>query len=236
MNTLVVTSMTDPYDKVSECVQFTIDTLDDPFVLNDVMTIGREYTFSVWLLSDSDMMLTVGGETFDIMDAWKRHSVTFTADSTDLSLNFGNTGVYYVYRPQLEVGNVVTDWTPAPEDQVDAMEARFSIESDKIEARFEVVSGTIDDLTSAFQERYYKTIKESADGISITDSNGVYEIQVDNVEGVTIRKNGEIRSQLIDDDFYTGNIVVEVNERAQFGNFAFIPRSDGSLSFLKVGD
>ena len=36
-------------------------------------------------------------------------------------------------------------------------------------------------------------------------------------------------------DFHTGNIVVETNERAQFGNFAFIPRSNGSLSFLKVG-
>lgn len=36
-------------------------------------------------------------------------------------------------------------------------------------------------------------------------------------------------------DFHTGNIVVEVNERAQFGNFAFVPRSDGSLMFLKVG-
>lgn len=36
-------------------------------------------------------------------------------------------------------------------------------------------------------------------------------------------------------DFYTGNIVVRLHERAQFGNFAFVPRSDGSLSFLKVG-
>lgn len=36
-------------------------------------------------------------------------------------------------------------------------------------------------------------------------------------------------------DFYTGNIVVKLNERAQLGNFAFVPRSDGSLSFLKVG-
>ena len=36
-------------------------------------------------------------------------------------------------------------------------------------------------------------------------------------------------------DFHTGNIVVEVNERAQFGNFAFIPRSDDSLMFLNVG-
>ena len=36
------------------------------------------------------------------------------------------------------------------------------------------------------------------------------------------------------DNFYTGNIVIRVDEKAQFGNFAYIPRSDGSLSFLKV--
>ena len=36
-------------------------------------------------------------------------------------------------------------------------------------------------------------------------------------------------------NFHTGNIVIAVQERAQFGNFAFIPRSDGSLDFLKVG-
>lgn len=35
-------------------------------------------------------------------------------------------------------------------------------------------------------------------------------------------------------DFHTGNIVVEVNERAQFGSFAAIPRSSGNLSWLKV--
>lgn len=37
-------------------------------------------------------------------------------------------------------------------------------------------------------------------------------------------------------NFHTGNIVVDVTERAQFGNFAMVPRSDGSLSFLKVTD
>lgn len=37
-------------------------------------------------------------------------------------------------------------------------------------------------------------------------------------------------------NFHTGNVVIDVTERAQFGNFAMVPRSDGSLSFLKVTD
>lgn len=35
-------------------------------------------------------------------------------------------------------------------------------------------------------------------------------------------------------NFYTGNINIRVNERAQFGNFAYVPRDDSSLMFLKV--
>ena len=52
---------------------------------------------------------------------------------------------------------------------------------------------------------------------------------------IEFRKNGVAIGWWDGTDFHTGNIVVEVQERAQFGNFAFVPRTDGSLSFLKVG-
>jgi hypothetical protein len=227
--------MTDPYGKASECIQFSIDDAANPFVLNGIMAVGQRYTFSLWLMSAEDASLSAGGDTFVSTTAWNRYSVTFTATGTDLLLNFGLTGDYYIYHPQLEIGTKATDWTPAPEDQSEEMEARFTIESDKIQAQFTSVNETINDLGEVIKEKYIKTITENENGISVTDSNGVYEIRVDNVTGVTILKNGVIRSQLIDDDFYTGNIVVKIEERAQFGDFAFVPRSDGSLSFLKVG-
>lgn len=235
MNTLATATMTDPFGKTSECIQFSIDDAANPFVLNDIMTIGQRYTFSLWLMSAEDASLSAGGDTFASTSAWNRYSVTFTANGTDLLLNFGMVGTYYIYHPQLEIGTKATDWTPAPEDQSEEMEARFLIESDKIQAQFTSIQETINDLGEVIKEKYIKTITENENGISITDSNGVYEIRVDNVTGVTILKNGVIRSQLVDDDFYTGNIVVRVEERAQFGNFAMVPRSDGSLSFLKVG-
>ena len=235
MNTLATEILTDPYGKTSECIQFTIDDPSRPFVLGDIMEIGQQYTFSLWLMSESQSSLSAAGTAFASNATWNNRSVTFTASGTNLLLSFGEAGVYYVYHPQLEIGNKVTDWTPAPEDQPEEMEARFSVEADKVQAQFVVVNETINDLGEAIKEKYIKNITENENGISIKDSNGVYEIQLDNVTGVTIRKNGVVRSQLVDDDFYTGNIVVRVEERAQLGNFAFIPRSDGSLSFLKVG-
>ena len=235
MNTLATTVVTDPYGKVSECIMFTIDDVTVPFALKNVMTAGQQYTFSLWLMSEADASLTVYGVPFVSINAWNKYFVSFDANGTDLWLNFDKPGVYYVYHPQLEIGNKPTDWTPAPEDQTEEMETRFTVEADKVQAQFTIITESINELGEVVKNKYSKTIVENENGISITDSNGVYEIQLDNVEGVTIRKNGEVRSRLVDDNFYTGNMVVEVNERAQLGNFAFIPRSDGSLSFLKVG-
>lgn len=61
-------------------------------------------------------------------------------------------------------------------------------------------------------------------GKATTDGEDVYKI--------SFLKNGVEFGWWDGDYFYTGNIVVRVNERAQFGNFAAVPRSDGSLSWL----
>jgi hypothetical protein len=73
-------------------------------------------------------------------------------------------------------------------------------------------------------------------GIIIGDSNSGITLTVD-TDGITFRKAGETEpfGRWDGTDFYTGNIVVEVEKKAQFGNFAFLPRSDKSLMFLKVG-
>ena len=64
----------------------------------------------------------------------------------------------------------------------------------------------------------------SENGITLTLENDL----------IVFRKNGVQFGWWDGVDFHTGNIVVEVNERAQFGNFAAIPRSNGALSWLKV--
>lgn len=72
------------------------------------------------------------------------------------------------------------------------------------------------------------------DGKIILEANAM-QLTLEN--GLIIfKKNGKQFGWWDGVDFHTGNIVVEVNERAQFGNFAFIPRTNGSLSFLKVGE
>lgn len=91
------------------------------------------------------------------------------------------------------------------------------------------------DVQAKFAE-LYKYIKFSGEtAITIGSGENAISLEVDNEKGIIFRKNGTPLGLWDGVDFYTGNIVVEVEERAQLGNFAFVPRSDGSLSFLRVG-
>lgn len=53
---------------------------------------------------------------------------------------------------------------------------------------------------------------------------------------ITFMQNGVEVAYLSNNNLYIGNAIIKAGGRLQLGNFAFVPRSDGSLSFLKVGD
>ena len=63
-----------------------------------------------------------------------------------------------------------------------------------------------------------------------------YILEVDNVSGIKYVHAGDPEpvSFWDRDTFHSGNLEVEVTKKAQFGNFAFTPRTDGSLMLLKV--
>lgn len=87
-------------------------------------------TWSIDVKASRDMTLnTVGFETnglrrVDISTQWKRISLTFVNKFTNYyafvfyhpTTNFNNGDKIYIRLPKLEIGNVATDWTPAPED------------------------------------------------------------------------------------------------------------------------
>lgn len=90
------------------------------------------------------------------------------------------------------------------------------------------------DLDNRFQE-LRKYIRFGDNGIEIGAGENALKLVLDN-NVIYFEQNGVQKSWWDGNDFHIGNIKVDVSERAQFGNFAFIPRSDGSLMFLKVTD
>jgi phage minor structural protein len=102
---------------------------------------------------------------------------------------------------------------------------------------FESLKATIDgndaDARAQFTEIYKYISFENGD-IKLGASDSAVTLTLEN-DMIVFKKNGATFGWWDGVDFHTGNIVVEVNERAQLGDFAFVPRSNGSLSFLKVG-
>jgi hypothetical protein len=173
------------------------------------MAIDQQYTFSLWLMADPATSLSVVGNVFTSNNSWDKCFVTFTATSADLLLNFNAPGIYYVYHPQLEVGNKATDWTPAPEDVASAEEleatngnvhlvyesiSELAISSDALKASVESTKITVDSLTGEVEatKSEMASMKLAADelklGFQEIENNGVTKVTTET--GFTFDRGG----------------------------------------------
>lgn len=117
------------------------------------------------------------------------------------------------------------------------LESELVIMADKIAMNFESTITQITEVNEEIQtvnEELQKHFDFGVDGLIIKAGENSMNLLLDN-DMIRFMKNGQEFGWWDGVDFHTGNIVVAVNERAQFGDFAFVPRSNGSLDFLKVG-
>ena len=128
--------------------------------------------------------------------------------------------------------------TSAFESYQEEVTSEFETRSEGIDMKFTTTTKQIEDVDGDLQtkfEKVYKHISFNDNGITIGSGDSAIELVIDNETGIIFKKNGVRFGWWDGVDFHTGNVVVAVTERAQFGDYAFVPRSDGSLSFLKVG-
>ena len=122
----------------------------------------------------------------------------------------------------------------------DQLEASISTSltqlADSFNFTFSELRAIVDSNDSEANERFteiYKYITFENGNIRLGASDNAVTLTVEN-DLIVFRKNGQQLGWWDGVDFHTGNIVIDVTERAQFGAFAFVPRSNGSLSLLKV--
>ena len=190
MNILEAYSIESPSGKVDECAKFVIDDVTSAFVLSNIASVGQEYTFSFWIKSDTNTTIVVANNTFVVTNKWTKHILTFVASKKDISILFNANGTYFIYHPQLEIGNKVTDWTPAPEDVDDKIDASvndtntqltiirnmvsdLSIEADAITASVGDMKTSIDSVTGQLQsaQEELATLKLSSDNLDLQFQN-----------------------------------------------------------------
>ena len=126
-------------------------------------------------------------------------------------------------------------------DELEKLKATFSSElsvmASMIAMNFEASiehTNTVDGELQTVQEYLEQHFEFSADGLLIKAGENSMGLRIRN-NLIEFEENGTVFGSWNGVDFYTGNIIVRVEERAQFGDFAFVPRSNGSLDFLKVG-
>lgn len=123
------------------------------------------------------------------------------------------------------------------EQYKETVSAQLQVLADEIVMHFTTATNHINDVDGDLQSKFtevYKYISFADGNITLGSSENAITLTIEN-DMIVFKKNGLQFGWWDGVDFHTGNIVVEVNERAQFGDFAFVPRSDGSLMFLKVG-
>lgn len=97
--------------------------------------------------------------------------------------------------------------------------------------RFSDLEGDVKDIN----ENLDKNFSFTKDGMIIGSGDSAVKLIVDNKNGIIFeRADGYQLGYWDGNNFYAGNIVIRVDERAQFGNYAYIPKSDGSLMFTRV--
>mgnify|MGYP002510872182 CR=1 FL=1 len=216
MNTLESALTTSPTGAEEECALFKIDTVSNPFVFSNITTTGEEYTLTIWVKSTASKNLVVADKTLAVTADWKKHIVTFIADAADMLFQFQNTGDYYIYHAKLELGNISTDWTPAPEDTGDAignlrileeMFAQLTVNSEgissvvsKTEEKVNTTTGELEkfkeETTEVLQktDRYIISINEkiTEDGVTkVSNTTGTFDkegLTIDNAESPTKTK------------------------------------------------
>lgn len=183
---------------------------------------------SVFLTSSNKDVETMISETNDKIDS--------TAD--DLELSIASQSASITNDVHGIVLNALEDYVEKDEYNTykSSTKSQLEVLSNQIEMNFTSINSsieTVDGKVDTKFEELTKYIRFSTDGIEIGKDENSLKLKLDN-DMIQFTKNGTPIGWWDGNDFHTGNIVVEVNERAQFGNFAFTPRSDGSLMLLKV--
>lgn len=120
------------------------------------------------------------------------------------------------------------------------VESQLAITAEKISANFTSTTKQITSVNGDLQaviDKLEKHFVFSVDGLVIKGGAGSMELLLDN-DVIRFQKGGEEFGWWDGENFHTGNIFVDVEEVAQFGNYGFVPFEDDEtdgLDLVRVG-
>lgn len=232
MNTVESTTLVGPYGREDECAKFVIDDLTYLYKLSDIALIGSDYTLSLWIKSETDGSISMGGKTFSVSTDWAQCAATFTAASSDIYLGFITTGTYYIYHAQLETGTKATDWTPSPEDvDQDIATAQSTADgaqtkANEAEARLVILEGSV--LTQVTDENGNTTLTQTGSGWTFNMTSLETRVDDTSEDLVKLRKDHDETAGAVD------NLQNEVDAIGEKTAYITIDK-EGGKPYIELG-
>lgn len=165
----------------------------------------------------------------DTEDAISEIRITMTDQKTEI-LSSCESIIFSALETYVESGEY-DEFKQTVSSQLEMLADRITMTFSTVNQQVTDVDG---DLQTKFNELYKYITFSGENAITIGSSDSSIKLIIDN-DQILFTKDDVTFGSWDGNNFHTGNIIVDVNERAQFGNFAFLPNTDGSLSFVKVG-
>ena len=163
------------------------------------------------------------GEDIAESESKLRSEITTTAGGISMTVD--------QHTEQIKKNNeTVTGVTDKLRADLDLTSKDMTLGFQGVSERFTDVEGELESVT----EELAKYFVFDANGLTIKAGENDMQLRLDNGI-ISFTKNGRQFGWWDGVNFYTGAIHVELGAQARFGDFAFVPRSNGSLDFLKVG-
>lgn len=154
------------------------------------------------------------------------NKLTFTAQELHTALVIRTLGDLELTTIQLEKGTLVTDWTPAPEEQ----ERRLSSVEQTAEGTQTTLTNLKEDVTSRMQ-----FTQENVDGVllgtlSIGDEKSKFKVAIQGTN-ITFYGDGSPMATMTNNSILTEKMVVD--DTLDISNFGFWKEGNGSITFGK---
>lgn len=126
------------------------------FYTDNADGIDANVSFGFWYYDEDNSPVIPTGQTTSLTvsftnNRWVRHSITAIAPENTAYIAMYviayRNGTFYVAKPQLEKGNVVTDWKLAPEDTEDYVDNLIADLKEQIDGKIQTYDQTTDPST-----------------------------------------------------------------------------------------
>lgn len=180
---VIETKLQSPYGKLDDCLKITNEqSTEVVYNFGDILELDREYTFSCWFRSDSEIQISiqisnVRSRYFHVTSEWQRLSFTAsanTATSKKVFFTIPANNTLYAYEGMLELGNIASDFKPSEKDienVVTTLQTNFTVQQGKIESLIkETTIDNGDGTTTSLKDAYNQT-KQTVEGNKTTITN-----------------------------------------------------------------